>query len=421
VTRELQRTLDAVWRIESAKIIGAVARITRDVGVAEELAQDALVAALEHWPGEGIPANPAAWLMTTARNKALDRIRQAALHRQRQQELGADADARGEQVTPDFVEHLPEKGDIDDDLLRLMFTACHPVLPREAQVALTLKLLAGLTTAEIARAFLQSEPTIAQRIVRAKRTLSGANVRFEMPRGEELQARLGVVLEVIYLIFNEGYTATAGDDWVRPALCEEAQRLVRMLAQLAPQQREVYGLLALLELQASRLGARTDAQGRPILLLQQDRARWDWLLIGRALASLDRARALPGNAGPYELQAAIAACHGRARAPEQTDWREIVRAYDALIEALPSPVVALNRAVALSMAEGPEAALPLVEALAGEGALDAYHLLPAVRGDLLVKLGRLAEARAQFEQAAALAQNQRERELLLERARATLS
>ena len=421
MTRELQRTLDAVWRIESAKIIGAVARITRDVGVAEELAQDALVAALEHWPGQGIPANPAAWLMTTARNKALDRIRQAALHRQRQQELGADADARGEQVTPDFVEHLPEKGDIDDDLLRLMFTACHPVLPREAQVALTLKLLAGLTTAEIARAFLLGEPTIAQRIVRAKRTLSGANVRFEMPRGEELQARLGVVLEVIYLIFNEGYTATAGDDWVRPALCEEAQRLVRMLAQLAPQQREVYGLLALLELQASRLGARTDAQGRPILLLQQDRARWDWLLIGRALASLDRARALPGNAGPYELQAAIAACHGRARAPEQTDWREIVRAYDALIEALPSPVVALNRAVALSMAEGPEAALPLVEGLAGEGALDAYHLLPAVRGDLLVKLGRLTEARAQFEQAAALAQNQRERELLLERARATLS
>ena len=421
MTRELQRTLDAVWRIESAKIIGAVARITRDVGVAEELAQDALVAALEHWPGEGIPANPAAWLMTTARNKALDRIRQAALHRQRQQELGADADARGEQVTPDFVEHLPEKGDIDDDLLRLMFTACHPVLPREAQVALTLKLLAGLTTAEIARAFLQSEPTIAQRIVRAKRTLSGANVRFEMPRGEELQARLGVVLEVIYLIFNEGYTATAGDDWVRPALCEEAQRLVRMLAQLAPQQREVYGLLALLELQASRLGARTDAQGRPILLLQQDRARWDWLLIGRALASLDRARALPGNAGPYELQAAIAACHGRARAPEQTDWREIVRAYDALIEALPSPVVALNRAVALSMAEGAEAALPLVETLAAEGALAAYHLLPTVRGDLLVKLGRLTEARAQFEQAAALAQNQRERELLLERARATLS
>jgi len=421
VTRELQRTLDAVWRIESAKIIGAVARITRDVGVAEELAQDALVAALEHWPGQGIPANPAAWLMTTARNKALDRIRQAALHRQRQQELGADADARGEQVTPDFVEHLPEKGDIDDDLLRLMFTACHPVLAREAQVALTLKLLAGLTTAEIARAFLQSEPTIAQRIVRAKRTLSSANVRFELPRGEELQTRLGVVLEVIYLIFNEGYTATAGDDWVRPALCEEAQRLVRMLAQLAPQQREVYGLLALLELQASRLGARTDAQGRPILLLLQDRARWDWLLIGRALASLDRARALPGNAGPYELQAAIAACHGRARAPEQTDWREIVRAYDALIEALPSPVVALNRAVALSMAEGPEAALPLVEALVAEGALDAYHLLPAVRGDLLVKLGRLAEARAQFEQAAALAQNQRERELLLERARATLS
>ena len=416
-----QRTLDAVWRIESAKIIAAVARITRDVGVAEELAQDAVVAALEHWGSRGIPDNPAAWLMTTAKNKALDRIRQAALYRRRQQELGADADARGEQVTPDFAEHLPDKDDIDDDLLRLIFTACHPVLSREAQVALTLKLLAGLTTAEIARAFLLGEPTIAQRIVRAKRTLSDANVPFEVPRGDELQSRLGVVLEVIYLIFNEGYTATAGADWMRPALCEEAMRLARTLAQLARRQREVHGLLALLELQASRLHARTDAQGAPILLLDQDRARWDWLLIGRAIEGLQKASELPGDAGPYELQAAIAACHARARAPEQTDWGAIVRAYDALAAVMPSPIVALNRAVAVSMAEGPAAALPLVEALAAEGALDEYHLLPAMRGDLLHKLGRLAEARGQFEQAAALAQNQRERELLLSRARATLS
>ena len=420
MSHELHRTIDAVWRIESARIIAAVARIVRDVGVAEELAQDALVAALEHWPGEGIPANPAAWLMTTARNRALDRIRQAALHRRKQEELGAEIDARGEHLTADASESVDEH-EIGDDLLRLMFTACHPVLSREAQVALTLKLLAGLTTAEIARAFLQSESTIAQRIVRAKRTLSDANVPFEVPRGPELESRLGVVLEVIYLIFNEGYTATSGADWLRPALCEEAMRLARMLAQLAPAQREVHGLIALLELQASRLRTRTDAGGRPILLLQQDRARWDWLLIGRALAALEHARALSGSPGPYELQAMIAACHGRARTAEQTDWRAMVQAYDALAAVMPSPVVALNRAVAVSMADGPAAALPLVESLASEGSLDDYHLLPAVRGDLLNKLGRPSEARAQFELAASLAQNQRERDLMLERARATLS
>jgi RNA polymerase sigma factor (sigma-70 family) len=420
MSHELHRTIDAVWRIESARIIAAVARIVRDVGVAEELAQDALVAALEHWPGEGIPQNPAAWLMTTARNKALDRIRQAALHRRKQEELGADLDALGGHVTPDASESADED-EIGDDVLRLMFTACHPVLSREAQVALTLKLLAGLTTAEIARAYLQSEPTIAQRIVRAKRALSDAHVPFEVPRGPELDSRLAVVLEVIYLIFNEGYAATAGSDWLRPALCEEALRLARMLAQRASAQREVHGLVALLELQASRLRARTDSQGRPILLLQQDRARWDWLLIGRALDALERARSLPGSPGPYELQARIAACHGRARTAEQTDWPGIVRAYDALAAVMPSPVVALNRAVAVGMAEGPAAALPLVEALAGEGTLDQYHLLPAVHGDLLQKLGRMSEARTQFEQAASLAQNERERELLLDRARATLS
>jgi len=392
----------------------------RDVGVAEELAQDALVAALEHWPTEGRPENPAAWLMTTARNKALDRIRQAALHRRKQEALGADADALGEHLTPDASESLDDQ-DIGDDLLRLIFTACHPVLAREAQVALTLKLLAGLSTPEIARAFVQNESTIAQRIVRAKRTLTNAHVPFEVPQGEELQSRLAAVLEVIYLIFNEGYTATAGDDWMRPALCEEAMRLARMLAQLAPTQREVHGLLALLELQASRLRARTDAQGRPILLMDQDRARWDWLLIGRALASLAQARKLPGDAGPYEMQAEIAACHARARRAEDTDWRAIVTAYDTLFDLMPSPVVALNRAVAVSRADGAAAALPLVDDIVAEGALQNYHLLPAVRGDLLVSLGRLSEARAEFERAADLAQNQREKQLLLERARQTRS
>jgi RNA polymerase sigma factor (sigma-70 family) len=419
MTDELRRTIDAVWRIESARIVASVARIVRDVGLAEDLAQDALVAALEHWPA-GLPANPAAWLMTTARNKALDRIRQAALHRCKQEALGADADALGEHVAPDTSETLPDN-DIDDDMLRLIFTACHPVLSKEAQVALTLKLLAGLTTGEIARAFLQGEPTIAQRIVRAKRTLSQAGVPFEVPRGDEMHSRLGAVLEVIYLIFNEGYTATSGDDWMRPALCEEAQRLARMLAALAPEQREVHGLAALLELQASRLRARVDAAGNPVLLMDQDRARWDWMLVSRGIAALDRAASLPGEAGIYELQAIIAACHSRARRAQDTDWRAIVRAYDELVTVMPSPVVALNRAVAVSRAFSPTAALPLVDALVAAGVLAGYHLLPAVRGDLLEKMGRPTEARSEFEQAAKLAQNQKEKQLLLDRARATLS
>lgn len=417
---EIARTIDAVWRIESARIVAAVARIVRDVGLAEELAQDALVSALEHWPEEGLPQNPAAWLMTTARNKALDRIRQAALHRQKQQELGADADARGEQFTPGPAD-LPEvEQDIDDDMLRLIFTACHPVLTRDAQVTLTLKLIAGLSTGEIARAFLTGEPTIAQRIVRAKRTLTSAQVPFEVPRGEELQARLAAVLEVIYLIFNEGYAATAGDDWMRPALCEEAQRLARMLAALVPAGREVHGLAALLELQASRLRARTDAAGNPVLLPDQDRSRWDWLLVNRGFAALARAQQQPGLPGPYELQAAIAACHASARTADATDWNAIVRIYDALLRVQPSPVVGLNRAVAVSMARGPAAALPLVEAILAEGQLADYHLLPAVHGDLLAKLGRRADARVALERAAALAQNQRERALLQQKARATL-
>nr|PZN70426.1 MAG: RNA polymerase subunit sigma-24 [Pseudomonadota bacterium] len=415
----LRRRIDALWRIESARIVAAVARIVRDVGLAEDLAQDALVAALEHWPVRGVPDNPAAWLMTTAKNRALDRIRQAALQRQRNLELGADADARGEHFTPDGSEEADQE--LDDDLLRLIFTACHPVLSKEAQVALVLKLLAGLTTAEIARAFLQAEPTIAQRIVRAKRTLGEANVPFEVPRGPQLRERLAAVLESIYLIFNEGYTATQGDDWMRPALCEEAMRLARMLAGLMPGEREVHGLAALLELQASRLHARTDAEGRPVLLLDQNRAKWDWLLIGRGLASLAQARSLPGSAGPYELQAAIAACHARARRAEDTDWEAIVAAYDELAQVMPSPVVELNRAVAVSKARGADAALPLVDALASGGQLRDYHLLPAVRGDLLLRLGRTSEARTEFERAAALARNRREQELLLERARATLS
>jgi len=420
MSHEIHRTIDALWRIESPRIVAAVARIVRDVGQAEDLAQDALVAALEHWPAQGMPDNPAAWLMTTARNKALDRIRQAALHRRKQEELGAETVARGDHLTDDAAEQADRDG-LDDDLLRLIFTACHPVLNKQAQVALVLKLLAGLTTAEIARAFLLSEATIAQRIVRAKRTLAEASVPFELPRGPELNQRLAAVLESIYLIFNEGYVATAGEDWMRPALCEEALRLARMLTGLAPLEREVHGLAALLELQASRLRARTDAQGRPVLLLDQNRARWDWLLIGHALAQLEAARRLPGEPGPYELQAAIAACHARARRAEDTDWHAIVTAYDALAEVMPSPVVALNRAVAVSRAEGAAAALPLVEAIAEEGQLQDYHLLAAVRGDLLESLGRPTEARAEFERAAALASNQRERAVLLERARATLS
>jgi RNA polymerase sigma factor (sigma-70 family) len=416
---DLRRTIDAVWRIESAKVVAGVARLVRDVGLAEEMAQDALVAALEHWPAEGLPRNPGAWLMAVAKNRALDHLRAEALRRRGQEELGADADARGDHVVPDFSDRL-DRDPIDDDLLRLVFTACHPVLSREAQVALTLKLVAGLSTAEIARAFLLAEPTVAQRIVRAQRTLRRARVPFELPPREALHERLAAVLEVVYLVFNEGYAATAGADWMRPALCEEAQRLARMLVPLVhgrPGAREALGLAALLELQASRLRARTDAAGRPILLADQDRARWDRLLIGRGLAALAAARTLPGTPGPYELQAEIAACHARAASAAATDWRAIVTAYDALLALTGSPVVALNRAVAVSMADGPTAALPLVQALAAAPALAGYHLLPAVLGDLLAQLGRRAEARAAFERAAALARNERERALLLERAR----
>ena len=416
MARDLHRTIAAVWRMESARIIGAVARRVRDVGLAEELAQDALVAALEHWPTDGIPDNPGAWLMTTAKNRALDRLRQQALHRDKQQELGADADARGDHVVPDFSDALDDADDIGDDLLRLVFTACHPVLSREAQVALTLRLLAGMTTAEIARAFLQPEPTIAQRIVRAKRTLGEARVPFEVPRGDALGERLASVLEVVYLIFNEGYAATAGDDWTRPALCEEALRLGRILAQLSPGSAEVHGLVALMEIQASRMRARLDGEGRPILLMAQDRGRWDRLLIGRGLAALARAEALGEAAGPYRLQAAIAACHARAPTPEATDWPRIVALYGELMQCLPSPVVALNRAVAVGMASGPEPALLLVNALVAQGQLARYHLLHAARGDLLARLGRLDEARAEFERAAAMTANERERELLLARA-----
>ncbi len=421
MTRDPHRAIDAVWRIESAKIIGGVARLVRDVGLAEELAQDALLAALEHWPADGIPDNPGAWLMATAKNRALDHLRQQALHWRKQQELGADADARGDHVVPDFSDALDSADDIGDDLLRLVFTACHPVLSREAQVALTLRLLGGLSTTEIARAFLLPEPTIAQRIVRAKRTLSAARVPFEVPRGEALTGRLASVLEVVYLIFNEGYSATSGDDWMRPTLCDEALRLGRVLAQLAPQSSEVHGLVALMEIQASRTRARTDAAGRPILLLEQDRSRWDRLLIGRGLAALERAAALGGERGPYELQAAIAACHARAPSAAQTDWPHIVACYDALAQRLRSPVVELNRAVAVGMAFGPQAALPLIDALVAERQLDRYHLLHAARADLLVKLGRPSEARRAFEHAATLTHNERERELLQERARASMS
>ena len=418
MARDLHRTIDAVWRMESARIIGALARRVRDVGLAEELAQDALVAALEHWPRDGIPDNPGAWLMATAKNRALDRLRQLTLHHAKQQELGADADARGDHVVPDFSDALDDADDIGDDLLRLVFTACHPVLSREAQVALTLKLLAGMSTAEIARAFLQPEATIAQRIVRAKRTLGDARVPFEVPRGDALQDRLAAVLQVTYLIFNEGYSATAGDDWTRPALCDEALRLGRILAQLSPHTAEVHGLVALMEIQASRLRARLDADGKPILLMAQDRGRWDRLLIGRGLAALALAERLGGEPGPYRLQAAIAACHARARTPEATDWPRIVALYGELMACTPSPVVELNRAVAVSMASGPAAALLLVDGLMTDGHLARYHLLHAARGDFLARLDRLEEARAEFERAAAMTANEREKALLLERARA---
>jgi RNA polymerase sigma factor (sigma-70 family) len=418
MSTDVHGAIDAIWRIESARLIASLTRIVRDVGLAEELAQDALVAALEQWPESGVPDKPGAWLMATAKHRAIDQIRRRVRLEQKQEQLGRELEVEQEIGVPDIEAALDDH--IGDDLLRLVFIACHPVLSTEGRVALTLRLLGGLTTDEIARAFLVPEPTIAQRIVRAKRTLTAAHVPFEVPRREELAARLSSVLEVIYLVFNEGYSATAGDDWMRPALCEDALRLGRILAGLLPQEPEVHGLVALMEIQASRFRARIGPSGEPILLLDQDRARWDQLLIRRGLAALERADALGGSLGPYALQAAIAACHARARTADVTDWERIVALYDGLAELAPSPIVELNRAVALGMAFGPAAGLEAVDELATESALQSYHLLPAVRGDLLARLGRLDEARAEFERAAFLTRNARERDLLLARAAACL-
>jgi RNA polymerase sigma factor (sigma-70 family) len=415
-----RRTIDAIWRMESAKLIGGLARIVRDVGLAEDLAQDALVAALEQWPSSGIPDNPGAWLMASAKHRAIDALRRGKRLERKHEELGRELEARQDEPAEAMEAALDDS--VGDDLLRLMFVSCHPLLSSEARAALTLRLLGGLTTDEIARAFLVPEPTIAQRIVRAKRILSDAGVPFEVPRGDELSGRLSSVLEVLYLVFNEGYSATAGEDWMRPALCEEAMRLGRILAELAPEQAEVHGLVALMELQASRTRARTGPAGEPVLLLDQDRARWDFVLIGRGLAALARARRLGGTPGPYALQAAIAACHARARTASETDWPEIARLYGELSRTgteegtAASPVIELNRAVAVAMAEGPAAGLAILDRLADEAALDGYHLLPAARGDLLDRLGRREEARAEFERAAALTRNQREKDVLLGRA-----
>jgi RNA polymerase sigma-70 factor, ECF subfamily len=413
--RDVTRTVEAVWRIESARLIAGIARLVRDVALAEDLAQEALIAALEQWPESGVPDNPGAWLMATAKHRGIDRLRRAEVHQRKTEELGRDAELR----SPVDEEDLAAAADdpFDDDLLRLIFTACHPVLSPDARVALTLRLLCGLTTREIARAYLASESAVAQRIVRAKRTLSAAHVPFVVPGRSELRERLASVLEVVYLIFNEGYSATAGDDWMRPALCEDAMRLGRILAELAPSEPEVHGLVALMEIQASRLRARSGPKGEPVLLLDQDRARWDQLLIRRGLSALTRAQQLQGERGPYVLQAAIAACHARARAAEETDWERIVALYDALAALTPSPIVELNRAVAVSFAYGPATALELVEPLQSEPALRSYHLLPSVRADLLMKLKRFPEARAEFERAASMTRNSRERALLLERAR----
>jgi RNA polymerase sigma factor (sigma-70 family) len=415
---DTHRAIDAVWRIESPRLIAGLVRVVRDVGLAEELAQDALIIALERWPQAGIPDNPGAWLMATAKHRAIDLLRRRALLERKQGEIGREIEAERAIAAADPDAALDDH--VGDDLLRLMFISCHPVLSTEARLALTLRLLGGLTTDEIARAFLIAEPTVAQRIVRAKRTLAEARVPFEVPGEAELAARLSSVLEVIYLVFNEGYTATAGDDWMRPALCEEALRLGRVLAGLAPQEPEVHGLVALMEIQASRARARLGPSGEPVLLVDQDRARWDQLLIRRGLAALERARALSGESefalGPYALQAAIAACHARALTLTDTDWARIVALYDALAVRVPSPVVQLNRAVACAMAFGPEAGLALVDALTGEPSLASYHLLPSVRGDLLAKLGRFDEARADLERAASLTRNARERKLLLDRA-----
>jgi RNA polymerase sigma factor (sigma-70 family) len=413
---DIHRTIDAVWRIESARIIAGLARIVRDVGLAEELAQDALVAALEQWPESGLPDNPGAWLMATAKHRAIDHFRRNKLLERKHEELGRELEIRQEAAVADFDAAIDD--DIGDHLLRLVFTACHPVLSSEARVALTLRLLGGLTTDEIARAFLVPEPTVAQRIVRAKRTLAEARVPFEVPRGTELATRLSSVLEVIYLIFNEGYLATAGENWTRPALCEDALRLGRILAELVPNEPEVHGLVSLMEIQASRSAARVGRSGEPILLLDQNRGQWDQLLIHRGLAALERAEQLGGTTGTYAMQAAIAACHARARTAAETNWKRIAALYDSLARLMPSPIVELNRAVAHAMAFGPAAGLELIDTVASEPSLKSYHLLPSVRGDFLFKLGRSAEARAEFERAAAMTRNARERELLLDRARA---
>jgi RNA polymerase sigma-70 factor, ECF subfamily len=411
---DTHRTIEAVWRIESPRLIAVLTRMVRDVGVAEDLAQDALVAALEQWPQSGVPDNPGAWLMATAKRRAIDRFRRSARLERKLDEVGREL-AWKEMAIPDMVSALDD--DLGDDLLRLMFTCCHPVLSTEARVALTLRLLGGLSTVEIARAFVVPEATIAQRIVRAKRTLSEAHVPFEVPRGNDLAIRLSSVLEVIYLIFNEGYSATSGDDWLRPELCEDALRLGRILAECVSQEPEVHGLVALMEIQASRSRARVGPSGEPILLMNQNRAQWDQLLIRRGLAALERAEQLGASFGPYALQAAIASCHARALNPEDTEWQRMVALYDALAQLTPSPIVELNRAVAVAMAFGPQAGLDLVDSLVSEPSLKNYHLLPSVRGDFLSKLGRYAEARAEFETAAELTRNAREQNLLLERAR----
>jgi RNA polymerase sigma-70 factor (ECF subfamily) len=413
---DTHRTIDAVWRIESPRLIAGITRIVRDVGVAEDLAQDALVAALEQWPKAGVPDNPGAWLMATAKHRAIDQLRRRTRIDRKHEQLGHELEAQQEMAVPDIDAAIDDH--VGDDLLRLVFISCHPVLTTEARVALTLKLLGGLATDEIARAFLVSEPTIAQRIVRAKRNLAEAHVPFEVPRGAEFSERLSSVLQVIYLVFNEGYLATAGDDWMRPELCQDALRLGRILAELVPQEPEVHGLVALMEIQASRSRARVGPSGEPVLLLDQDRARWDHVLVRRGLAALDRAERLGGAQGPYALQAAIVACHARARTADATDWTRISALYDELAQITPSPIVDLNRAVAVGMALGPAAGLELVDALTDEPTLKSYHLLPSVRGDLLAKLGRSDEARDEFERAASLTRNARERELLLGRAAA---
>ena len=414
VSSDITRTIGAVWRIESPRLIAGLTRIVRDVGAAEELAQDALVAALEQWPADGVPANPGAWLMATAKHRAIDRLRRKTLHQRKEGELTREIEARLEDAVPDIEARLDDP--VGDDLLRLIFIACHPLLSTEARAALTLRLLGGLTTEEIARAFLVPEPTIAQRIVRAKKTLAEAGVPFEVPRGPDLADRLASVLEVLYLVFNEGYTATSGDDWMRPQLCEEAMRLGRVLAELAPEEPEVHGLVALMELQASRLGARTGPDGEPILLLDQNRARWNHTLIRHGLGALARAEGLSSAVGPYVVQAEIAACHARARTASDTDWRRIAAFYAALSILTPSPIVELNRAVAVGMAEGAAAGLAIVDAIRDDRVLETYHLLPTVRGDLLEKLGRIDEARAEFLRAASLTRNARERALMLRRA-----